>query len=406
MPDFTYTARDAVGARVSGEISAGSEREALSMLAGRSLYPTDIRADSATGQGRTVKRVPAQLRATTYSQMADLLRSGVPLLRALAVLRVQTKHAGLAHVLGEVHHRVEQGATLAEAMARFPRIFGEMAISMIRAGGEGGFLEESLARVAEFTEAQEDIKKRTAGALAYPIVLAIVGTVIVAVLMIFFVPRFDTLFDDLRQRGELPAVTDWLLWTSGLVWRRQFWLPWGILLLGLTVAGGVFAWKWLGAEQGRLWRDRWKLRLPLVGTVFLNMAVARFCRVLGTLLHNGVPIVRSLEISSDAAGNRVLATDIRDASETIAAGESLAAPLGACGHFPPMVVEMIAVAEESNTLETVLVQIANSLERNTWRQLDIAVRLLEPLMLLMLASVVLVLVIALLVPILKMSMTI
>lgn len=406
MPEFTYIARDSAGDKVSGEISANTQREALSTLAGRALFPIEIRADAGRAAPGRIKRVPAQLRATTYSQLADLLRSGVPLLRSLSVLKSQTRHAGLAHVLGEVHRHVEEGATLAEAMSRFPRVFGEMAISMIRAGGEGGFLEESLARVAEFTEAQEDIKKRTAGALAYPAVLAVVGTVIVIVLMVFFVPRFDTLFEDLRQRGELPLLTEWLLGTSGLVWRGDFWIPWGFLLAGLAATGAVMTARWLGTDPGRLWRDRTKLRLPMVGTIFLNMAVARFCRVLGTLLGNGVPIVRSLEISSDAAGNRVLASTIREASQNISAGEALAEPLAHSGSFPPMVVEMIAVAEESNTLERVLTDIADSLERHTWRKLDIAVRLLEPLMLLILAGVVTLLVIALLVPILKMSMTI
>ena len=406
MPEFTYIARDSAGDKVSGEISATTQREALSTLAGRALFPIEIQADAPAADPARVKRVPAQLRATTYSQLADLLRSGVPLLRALSVLKNQTRHTGLAFVLGEVHRHVEEGATLAEAMSRFPRVFGEMAISMIRAGGEGGFLEESLARVAEFTEAQEDIKKRTAGALAYPAVLAVVGTVIVMILMVFFVPRFDTLFEDLRQRGELPLVTEWLLGISGLVWRRDFWIPWGFLLAGLAGTGVVLGWQWLDTDPGRLWCDRVKLRLPIVGTIFANMAVARFCRVLGTLLHNGVPIVRSLEIASDAAGNRVLAAAIREASENISAGEALAGPLASSGTFPPMVVEMIAVAEESNTLETVLTDIAVSLERHTWRKLDIAVRLIEPLMLLMLAGVVMVLVIALLLPILKMSMTI
>jgi len=145
--------------------------------------------------------------------------------------------------------------------------------------------------------------------------------------------------------------------------------------------------------------------MPLAGKIFLNLAVARFCRVLGTLLHNGVPILRSLEISAEAAANRVLAQAIHGATENISAGESLAGPLGACGHFPPTIVEMISVAEESNTLETVLLDIANSLERRTWRQLELAVRLLEPLLLVMLASVVLVLVVALLLPMFKMSMT-
>ena len=159
----------------------------------------------------------------------------------------------------------------------------------------------------------------------------------------------------------------------------------------------------LATEAGRIWGDRLKLRLPGIGGIFQNLAVARFCRVLGTLLHNGVPILRSLEISTSAAGNRILAAAITEAAENISAGQSLAKPLAASGYFPSEVVEMIAVAEESNTLETVLTTIADSLERRTFRRLDLMVRLLEPLMLLLLAGVVLVVVIALLLPVMKMS---
>ena len=404
MPEFSYIARDTAGEKVTGEISAATEREAVATLASQSLFPVEVRTDAPAGSAKRVKRIPAQLRATTYGQLADLLQSGVPMLRALAVLKNQTTHRGLAEVLQEVHNYVEDGATLSEAMSRFPKIFGEMAISMVRAGAEGGFLEEALARVADFTEAQEDLKKRTLGAVSYPIVLAVVGSIVVVVLMVFFVPKFDDLFADLRQRGELPALTDWLLWFSNLAWRREFWVPWGLLTVALVAMGAYFSWQWLGTDEGRYWRDRLKIRVPLVGKVFLSLAVARFCRVLGTLLHNGVPIVRSLEISSDATGNRVLGAAIEEASANISAGESLAGPLGSSGHFPPMIVEMIAVAEESNTLEKVLVDVADSLERRTWRQLDIVVRLLEPILLLMLASVVLMLVIALLLPMLKMGL--
>jgi general secretion pathway protein F/type IV pilus assembly protein PilC len=162
----------------------------------------------------------------------------------------------------------------------------------------------------------------------------------------------------------------------------------------------------LQSDAGRLFQDRIKLKLPGAGMIFLNMAVARFCRVLGTLLKNGVPILKSLEISSDSTGNRVLAMAIRDAAENISAGQSLAAPLAHCHQFPPAVVEMISVAEEANTLDTVLVDIADGLERRTWRQLDLFVRLLEPLMLLVLALAVLLLAIALLLPVIKMSTTI
>mgnify|MGYP005839599605 CR=1 FL=1 len=400
MTEFTYVARNASGEKVRGTLTADNRREALAALAGRSLFPIEVEGEAAVKPGTRGPRISPTLMATTYGQLSDLLGSGVPLLRSLDVLRKQSTHVGLSEVLSQVHHHVEDGATLAEAMARFPRVFGEMAISMVRAGGEGAFLEEALRRVAEFTESQDDLKKRITGALAYPVFLAVVGTVVVAALLIFFVPKFETLFESLRQRGELPAMTDWVLAAS------NFTQQWGLWIVPALVLGGWLARQWLVTEAGRWWRDRSKLRLPLAGPIFLSLAIARFCRVLGTLLHNGVPILRSLEVSSEAAGNRVLSAAIRAATENISAGQSLAKPLRACGHFPPAIVEMISVAEESNTLETVLLNIANSLERRTWRQLDLGVRLLEPIMLLVLAAVVLVLVIALLLPVLKMSQTI
>ena len=254
--------------------------------------------------------------------------------------------------------------------------------------------------MAEFTETQDDLKKRTIGAVAYPVFLAIVGTIIVAILVIFFVPKFSELFARLRERGELPLLTELLLATSGMLRR------WGILMLAAAVAAGWWARRWLRTDTGRWWRDRVRLHLPLAGPVFLGLAVSRFCRVLGTLLHNGVPILRSLEISRDATGNRVLAAAIGEATENISAGQPLAGPLGASGQFPPVVVEMIGVAEQANNLETVLLSIADSMERRTWRRLDLTVRLIEPILLLILAAVILVLVIALLLPVLKMSTTV
>jgi general secretion pathway protein F len=398
MAEFQYIARDNSGQRVSGTIAAATRREALAAIAGQALFPVEVKG-AATATATRNRRIRAQVVAVMYGQLADLLRSGVPLLRSLDVLRRQTTHAGLVRVLDDVHHHVEEGESLAEAMRRYPRVFGEMATSMVHAGGEGGFLEEALSRVAEFTEAQDDLKKRVVGAMAYPAFLAVAGTIIVAVLLIFFVPKFDTLFEDLRKKKALPAMTDVVLGTSRFLQSSWYWVA------GLMVVGFIGLGRWTGTEAGRVWRDRFKLRLPLVGGIYLNLAIARFCRVLGTLLHNGVPILRSLEISSDATGNRILAQAIRAASEDVSAGQRLAGRLAQSGHFPAAVVEMIAVAEESNTLESVLLTIADSLERRTWRRLDLLVRLLEPLMLLILAGIVLILVIALLLPVLSMSKT-
>lgn len=399
MPDYAYTARNLSGQKVSGRITASSQHEALATLDQQALFPLVVKAEESattTWRGRKIK---AQLMATTYGQMSDLLRSGVPLLRSLEVLQKQASHAGLKEVLRDLHDQVEDGKTISESMARYPRAFSEMAISMVRAGSEGGFLEEALDRVADFTEKSEDMKSRTLGAVAYPIFLGVVGTLVVVGLLIFAVPKFDGLFARLRDRGELPAPTEWLLALSSIMQR------WWLVILGLGAALVAVARYRLATDEGKLWQDRAKLKIPMAGSIFLNLAVARFCRVLGTLLKNGVPILRSLEISSSSTGNRVLSLAIQNAAENISAGESLAVPLVNCHQFPPAVVEMIAVAEEANSLDTVLIDIADGLERRTWRQLDLFVRLLEPLMLLLLALVVLLLAIALLLPVIKMSTT-
>lgn len=400
MPEFSYVAVDASGKKITGTVAAATQREAVAAVSARDLFPLEVRGEATDAAALRRRRVPAQLMAVTYGQLADLLRSGVPLLRAIQVIRGQVSHPALKEVLGEVARRVEDGASLADAVARFPGCFGEMAVSMIRAGGEGGFLEDALVRVAAFTDASEDLRKRVMGAMAYPVLLFLIGTVVVSGLLVFLVPRFQTLFESLRQRNELPALTEGLLAASDFL---QNWGLWILLLIGLTV------WAvrgWLKTETGRRIWDRYILRVPVAGNIFLSFAVARFCRILGTLLQNGVPILRSLEIAGQATGNRVLSDAVQKATENISAGQSLAAPLAACKLFPPMVIEMISVAEEANTLETVLVQIADALERRTWRQLELGVRLLEPIMLLIIAGIVLVVVIALLLPVLKMSTTI
>lgn len=401
MPDFAYIARNMQGVKVAGTVSANSEREAISLLSGQSLFPVSVAAQQGKSSGITFqRRVSGQLIAQTFGQMAALLRSGVPLMRSLKVMRDQSTHAGLKAVLEDVSARVEDGDTLAEAFSRHPRVFGEMGINMVRAGGEGGFLEDALERVAQFTEQQEDLKGRTIGALAYPVVLGVIGSIIVSVLVIFFVPMFAEMFDRLREAGELPALTEWLLWVSDT-------LRSGYALIGLAilVALGIWLRSYLMTPEGRRKLDYFRMKMPLFGPIAKNLAVARFCRVLGTMMHNGVPILKSLEISSAAAGNVVLAEAISSAGENISAGQSLSRPLAACGHFPNTVIEMIAVAEESNTLDKVLVEVADGLERRTSRQLDLMVRLLEPLMLMVLAGVVLVVVIALLLPIFKMFNT-
>ncbi|MEM9366748.1 MAG: type II secretion system F family protein [Planctomycetota bacterium] len=402
MPMFQYTARDMQGKLVSGVIEAATSREATMLLSGQSLFPTEIKDKASEGlrlfPGRQ-KKVKAQIMAVFYSQLASLLRSGVPMIRSLTILGEQSSAPVLGEVLSEIKGRVEDGQTLGDAMARYPGIFSGMAVNMVRAGTEGGFLEDALERVGKFTELQEDLKGRTVSAMAYPVFLFAVGTVVISVLLVYFVPKFDMLFDRLRQKGEMPAATETLLAFS------NFLQGYGWIVLVLLGVGLVVVRTQLQTDRGKELADKVKLKIPVLGDILMNLAVARFCRVLGTLLGNGVPILKSLEISRSATGNRLLSQSIEDATENIRSGESLASPLRASGYFPMSVVEMISVGEESNSLDSVLPEIADSLEKRTFRRLDLFVRLLEPIMLLIMAILVLSVVLALLVPVLKSSTT-
>jgi type II secretory pathway component PulF len=395
MPEFAYVARNALGQRVEGVLSAATQREAVATLSAKDLFPMQVKVAA----GRVVKtgdlKVRPQAMSQFFMELAALLRAGVPLLRSLDLLASHATNPALKQINQDLHARVTEGDSLAEAMARHPRAFSDLTRSIVRAGGEGGFLEEALERIAKFTDQQAELKSRVMGALAYPIFLAVFGVAIVTGLMIFAVPKFEPLFARLRARGELPGVTQWLLWLSATVHQYGLWIAAAIIGLVLLARQRAMT------DEGRLAIDRWRLKLPQAGTIYRNLAVSRFCRVFGTLLAGGVPIVRSLKISSDSTGNRILSAAINDAAENIQAGASLAEPLGKSGHFPPNVVEMIAVAEQSNSLETVLPTISESLEKETWRRLDLFVRLLEPLMLLALAATVLLIVLALLLPMIR-----
>jgi general secretion pathway protein F/type IV pilus assembly protein PilC len=268
---------------------------------------------------------------------------------------------------------------------------------MVRAGQEGGFLEDVLHRIADFTEHQEDLKAKVIGAMAYPVLLLTVGFLVLNGLVIFVVPQFRPIFSKLEEKGELPALTRLLMENSQFMQTKG----WMVLIAAVVVI--VLYRRWARTDKGRLKVDGLRLRLPVIGGIYRNLALSRFTRILGTLLHNGIPILQSLKIAKDSTGNRVLTEAVDKAAENITAGNSLAAPLAASKHFPRDVVEMVAVGEESNSLEKVLLDIANSLEKRTTRQLELFVRLLEPLMLLVMAAITLVVVAGLLLPVFKMS---
>jgi general secretion pathway protein F/type IV pilus assembly protein PilC len=399
VPEFTYEALTGAGQRNQGSLVANSEREVMAMLDARGLFPLRIAPAKSHGTGhRWGFRIRGRYMTPFYTQLADLLRSGVPLLRSLDILERQSSQPALKEIIREVRAKVADGTSLGEAMAQHPRAFNELAVSMVRAGQEGGFLEDVLKRIADFTEKQDDLKAKVVGALAYPVFLAVVGFLILNILVIFFVPKFEPIFKKLEEKGELPSLTVGLMGLSHFLQG-----PGGLLILAAAVGSFLGFRYWASTPAGRLRLDGWKLRMPGAGTLYLMYALSRFTRILGTLLHNGIPILQSLRIAKDSTGNRVLADAIEQSAENIKGGDSLAKPLAACKYFPRDVVEMIAVGEESNSLETVLVNIADGMEKRTERQLDLFVRLLEPMMLLVMAGVTLLVVAGLLMPVFKMS---
>jgi general secretion pathway protein F/type IV pilus assembly protein PilC len=282
-------------------------------------------------------------------------------------------------------------------MRHHPTVFGELTVSMVRAGEEGSFLEESLQRIADFTEHQEELKSRVVGAMAYPVFLVVIGSIIMILMLVFFVPKFEPMFETMRAEGQLPFATIWLLAISAAV-KSYGWLMGVVIVAGIFFSRGLFA-----DDAGRRRFDEFRLKIPGLSRVVRSLAVARFCRVLGTLLRNGVPILNSLQIAKDATGNRVISDAIGQAADHVSSGRTLAQPLAECGQFPLDVLEMIAVGEEANNLEQVLIGIADKMERQTNRELDFVVRLLEPLMLVVMAVVILFVLIALMLPIFNSS---
>jgi type II secretory pathway component PulF len=398
MQEFTYTARNMAGQDVSGLITADSRNDVMALLADKSLFPVDVKPAKAPSFSLSFNRpVSTELLAGTLTQMSDLLANGVPMLQSLEVLIQQTPNDRLRTVLADLRGRISDGAQLHEAMAAHRDVFDELTISIVRAGAEGAFLEESLQQTSEFLERQEELKAKVRGAMAYPSFLAVAGSIVTIVLIVFFVPKFGDLFAQLEREGTLPAATVILLWLSDFLGR------YGLLVVIALAAALIGVKKWAATPGGRERIDRTRTRLPVFGPIFLNGATSRFCRILGTLLRNGVPMLKALEISSDSSGNVVLGKAIRESAENISSGATLSEPLSKCGLIPANVMAMISIAEEANNLERVLNNIADGIDKKVARQLDTMVRLIEPALLMVMGSAVLFVIVALLLPVFEMS---
>jgi len=390
---YQYIAKTGGGEEVAGLIQAESEAAVVRALDERRLFPVRVTPQEQVAKGRTSGRVRTRDVGLLYGQLSDLLGADVPVMRALEILARSTVNKRLTGYIARVREDVAAGKSLADAMADYPDVFRPLHVAMVRAGERAGFLEEVLANLAGFLERQDELRNKVLGAMAYPLLVATVGVIVGVGLLVFLVPQFKMLFDGVA----VPLPTRLLFAASdvaGTLW------PLVVVGLGGSVMG---TWGFFRSERGRRLWDGWRLRIPVLGRVTRLVAITRFCRVLGTMLANGVPLLESLAISKDATGSIILADSIEEASENVRAGETLAEPLSKSGFFPVEILEMIAVAEESNRMEKTLLQIADTVERRTNRQVDLGVRLIEPLILVALASGIAVFAIALVYPIFSMA---
>jgi len=396
MARFRYRAKTTSGDTVAGVLDGESREAALGRLEGRGLFPVEIApaVPQPAGEGWW-HRVPVDQITNVYRQLADLLGAGVSLLPALQSIGSQSSNPALVAVVSALEADVAQGGSLAAACARHPRCFSSLETSMVEAAETGGFLAEALERIADFREKRSELMGKVKAKLAYPIALLTVGCVVVVFLLLWAVPRFQEIFA--QMGGALPLPTRMLLALS----QRLATL--GPLMAAAAVVALLAFTRFRETPRGREFIDRLKLKLPLVGSVVRGISIARFSRTLGLLLEGGVPVLRSLAIASAGTGNVILQRAVESSAESVREGESLAEPLRETGVIPATAVEMIATGERSARLPTVLERIADSYDARVDRQLNVLVSLMEPAMIVLMATLVGFVVFALLLPVFTIS---
>jgi len=404
MPVFEYVAIDRAGKSRKGIIDADSARAARQKLRSDGIYPTRLEETHADEISETPSRLQFRLplqrvrRAelvSTTRQLATLLSAGLPLVSALSGVLEQVKRPALRKVLSQVRERVKEGMSLANALMEHPAVFPSVYIAMINAGETSGTLELVVERLADFGEQQLALQRKIRSTLAYPLLMLIVGVGVVVFLMAYVIPRVTQIFVDMKQ--ELPLPTTVLIGVSELF--QKYW-P----LALLAVIGIIFAARYyVSTDAGRRRYDRMLLKLPVVGVIVEKVSIARITRTLGTLLHNGVPLLNAMEIVRSLVGNVVLRQALEEARQEISEGASITTPLARGGVFPPSVIQMISVGEQSGNLEGMLFKVADTFDSEVETSVTTFTSLLGPFMILFLAFFVGFVVLAVLLPIFEMS---
>ena len=397
MPVFAYTALDTAGQESAGTVEAESRASAVEQVVGKGLRPVAVEERQTSGSGTrtagpTGGRVSQASVEAFTRELANLLAAGVPLSRAMSLVSREASQPAAKKRWRAIHDEVVGGTSLAGALAKWPRTFPPVYVAMVRAGETGGFLEVVLTQIADFRARERDLVGRAKAALVYPMVLAALATVVLVFLLTYFIPRFSSLFAEFG--GALPWLTRAIVTASDLVLHHGLIILVAVALVILAIRRGF------STEGGRRLFERGMLRLPAVGRVVARFALVRFCYMLGTLLGAGVPLVTALQVAREAIGNQTLADTVDRAVEEVQQGASLARSLSNSPRlFPPSVVEMVAVAEESARLDQELIRLAQTYEKELDRHLRALVALAEPAMLFVMAAVVGTVVIGMLLPV-------
>src|SRR5438309_5494743 len=419
MPRYTYVALDARGQESTGLVEARSSNEAIGQLRQAGYFPTSVYEEGKGGPDRKVsragakaarvarprtkisivlfqrKKVKPKIMMIFTRQLATLIDSGLPLLRSLNVLAKQERDTVLKNTINKLADGVQGGNTFSDALSLHPRIFNDLYVNMVKAGELGGVLEVVLNRLAEFQEKAAKIKNKVKSAMVYPVIVISMAFAIMGFLLVFIVPKFEAIFHDMLGNRPLPAVTTFVINVSKLV--QYHWL----VLIGAIVAVGA-VYKFLARTRaGKSAIDRFKLRMPLFGDLIRKTAVSRFSRTLGTLVTSGVPILQALNITRETAGNAAIADAISKVHDSVKEGESIVQPLEASGAFPPMVISMIDVGEETGQLPEMLLKIADVYDDEVDTAVAGITAALEPIMIVFLALIVGTIVLALFTPLIS-----
>ena len=394
MAIFEYTATDKDGKIITGVLNASGRKDAIGEIGRLSLQPIEIAEKNATRNKSNFfsERLSSNDVEMFTRQLGSLLASGMSLSKALKLLCSEASKPAAAKIWLQVYKHVSNGMSLADSLRQWPKAFSSVYVAMVQAGETGGFMELVLSQIADFRTREQDLKSRVQAALVYPVILLLLAAIITIFLLVYFIPRFSSIFADFG--GSLPTLTQWIVAASSLLMRYWF------VIAAVIVIALVAVKNFIASEEGREYYEKWSLKIPIMGKLVSKFAFVRFTRMLGTLINSGVPLIKALQVAREAIGNKTLSITVSAAVDKVRDGGSLATGLRMCPElFSGANIEMIAIAEESSCLGEELTRLAEVNEKELDRNLKTAVSFAEPLMLFLMAALVGTIVVGMLLPI-------